>query len=127
MEAALDEALTAGYRHIDAAPVYMNEKAIGRVLKKWLDSSNINREDLFVTTKIPPPGKLYSIVCLCLFNDTFTSNTILNDLGVIKYLSAHYVCIYIPLKFLKVIEQVVLRNACDNLWKICNYRMLICI
>lgn len=61
MEAALDEALKAGYRHIDAAPVYMNEKAIGRVLKKWLDSSNINREDLFVTTKLPPPGRLYAI------------------------------------------------------------------
>lgn len=63
MEAALDEALKAGYRHIDAAPVYMNEKAIGRVLKKWLDSSNVKREDLFITTKLPPPGKLLFYIC----------------------------------------------------------------
>jgi len=66
MESALDEALKAGYRHIDAAPVYMNEKAIGRVLKKWLDSSKVKREDLFITTKLPPPGNRASCVEKCL-------------------------------------------------------------
>lgn len=75
MEAALDEALKAGYRHIDAAPAYMNEKAIGRVLKKWLDSSNVNREDLFITTKLPPPGKLCANI-VCLFMERHV-NTIL--------------------------------------------------
>lgn len=38
------------------------------------------------------------------------------------------VCIYIPLwNFEQVIEPVVLRIVCDSHWKICSYRMLICI
>jgi alcohol dehydrogenase (NADP+) len=57
VESALNEALTAGYRHIDAAPVYMNEIVIGRVLKEWIDSGKLSRTDLFITTKLPPQGK----------------------------------------------------------------------
>jgi alcohol dehydrogenase (NADP+) len=62
VESALNEALTAGYRHIDAAPVYMNEIVIGRVLKEWIDSGKLSRTDLFITTKLPPQGK-----CLIFF------------------------------------------------------------
>jgi len=62
IETALDLALKAGYRHIDAAPVYLNEKAIGRVLKKWIDSNQLKREDLFITTKLPPPANRPSCV-----------------------------------------------------------------
>lgn len=57
VELAINLALEAGYRHIDTAPVYMNEKAIGKVLKEWIDSGRIKREELFITTKLPPPGK----------------------------------------------------------------------
>ncbi|XP_011312425.1 1,5-anhydro-D-fructose reductase [Fopius arisanus] len=53
---AMEAALEAGYRHIDCAPVYQNEEAIGRVLKKWLDSGKIKRDDLFIVTKLPPTG-----------------------------------------------------------------------
>jgi len=56
LEAALDNALEAGYRHIDAAPVYLNEHVIGKVLKKWFDSGKIKREDVFIVTKLPPTG-----------------------------------------------------------------------
>lgn len=49
---ALDIALEAGYRHIDTAPVYFNEKAIGKVLKKWFDSGKLKRSDIFITTKV---------------------------------------------------------------------------
>lgn len=45
--------------HFDCAPVYLNEKAIGRVLKQWLDSGRVKREDLFITTKLPEYGKIY--------------------------------------------------------------------
>lgn len=58
VEAALNLALEAGYRHIDCAPVYLNEKAIGRVLKSWLDSNRVTREELFIVTKLPPLGKM---------------------------------------------------------------------
>ncbi|CAB0037440.1 unnamed protein product [Trichogramma brassicae] len=56
LEAAIDNALEAGYRHIDAAPVYENEHIIGKTLKKWFDSGKIKREDLFIVTKLAPSG-----------------------------------------------------------------------
>ncbi|KYN01044.1 PREDICTED: 1,5-anhydro-D-fructose reductase [Cyphomyrmex costatus] len=56
LEAAVDAALTAGYRHIDTATVYENERYIGNVIKKWLDSGRIKRSDLFIVTKVPPSG-----------------------------------------------------------------------
>ncbi|XP_076299187.1 1,5-anhydro-D-fructose reductase [Lasioglossum baleicum] len=56
LENALNAALEAGYRHIDTAPVYENEKIIGRVLRKWIDSGKIKRSDLFIVTKLPPCG-----------------------------------------------------------------------
>ncbi|ODM88548.1 Aldo-keto reductase family 1 member B10 [Orchesella cincta] len=56
METALDVALTAGYRHIDTAYLYNNERLIGNVLKKWLDSGKIKREELFIVTKLPQIG-----------------------------------------------------------------------
>ncbi|XP_046684318.1 1,5-anhydro-D-fructose reductase-like isoform X3 [Homalodisca vitripennis] len=56
VETSIDAALEAGYRHIDTAFVYMNEKAIGKALKKWFDSGKIKREDLFIVTKLPNVG-----------------------------------------------------------------------
>lgn len=41
-------ALEAGYRHIDAASVYGNEKEVGEAIRE----SGIPREDIFVTTKL---------------------------------------------------------------------------
>ncbi len=41
-------AIQAGYRLIDTAAAYMNEKAVGAAIKK----SGVAREDLFITTKL---------------------------------------------------------------------------
>lgn len=62
VEKALNEALEAGYRHIDCAPVYLNEPVIGKVLKAWFDSGKITREELFITTKLPPQANRASSV-----------------------------------------------------------------
>jgi 2,5-diketo-D-gluconate reductase A len=43
-------ALDAGYRHIDTATMYRNEEEIGRAIRE----SDVRREDLFITTKLPP-------------------------------------------------------------------------
>lgn len=43
--------------HIDCAPVYLNEKVIGKVLKEWIDAGKVKREDLFITTKLPGFGE----------------------------------------------------------------------
>jgi len=56
--------LEAGYRHIDTAPVYGNEQAIGRVLKRWLDAGKVKREELYIVTKLPPICKILSSYCI---------------------------------------------------------------
>ncbi|KAJ8932850.1 hypothetical protein NQ318_012478 [Aromia moschata] len=55
LETALNAALEIGYRHIDTAFVYQNEAVIKWVLKQWL-SLKTEREDLFITTKLPMNG-----------------------------------------------------------------------
>ena len=42
-------ALETGYRHIDTATMYGNEGEVGRALT----ASGIDREDVFITTKLP--------------------------------------------------------------------------
>ena len=49
-ESAVLEALKDGYRLIDTANAYVNEKAVGRAMKK----SGLEREDIFLETKIWP-------------------------------------------------------------------------
>lgn len=49
-EPALREALKDGYRLIDTANAYFNERAVGRAIK----ASGLKREDIFLTTKIWP-------------------------------------------------------------------------
>src|SRR5690625_4974352 len=41
-------ALQLGYRHIDTASYYANEVGVGRAIR----NSGINRDDIFVTTKV---------------------------------------------------------------------------
>ena len=47
---AVRRALDAGYRHVDTASMYRNEAEVGRALR----DSGVDRDDVFVTTKLPP-------------------------------------------------------------------------
>ncbi|GJD08632.1 Aldose reductase A [Galdieria sulphuraria] len=49
---AVRTALEAGYRHIDCAAVYGNEKEIGQVFKEIFSSGKVKRSDVFVTSKL---------------------------------------------------------------------------
>jgi diketogulonate reductase-like aldo/keto reductase len=49
-EQAVEWALEAGYRHIDTASMYRNERSVGAALRR----SGLPREDVFVTTKLMP-------------------------------------------------------------------------
>jgi len=55
---ALKVAVDIGYRHIDCAAAYENEKEIGEALKEIFASGKVKREDLWVTSKLPF-GKLH--------------------------------------------------------------------
>jgi 2,5-diketo-D-gluconate reductase A len=47
---AVRYALEVGYRHVDTATMYRNEREVGRAVR----DSGLRREDVFVTTKLPP-------------------------------------------------------------------------
>ena len=49
-ERSVYEALQCGYRMVDTANAYMNEKAVGRAIRR----SGVNREEIFVSTKLWP-------------------------------------------------------------------------
>ncbi len=49
---AVKKGIKLGYRHIDCASVYGNEKEIGSVLKLLIDEGEVKREDLWVTSKV---------------------------------------------------------------------------
>lgn len=46
------EAIRCGYRHIDCASDYGNEKEVGKGIKRALDERILTRDELFVTSKL---------------------------------------------------------------------------
>lgn len=48
VEKAITKALETGYRSVDTATIYKNEKGVGKAIKK----SGIPREEIFITTKV---------------------------------------------------------------------------
>lgn len=59
VEQAVETALRAGCKHIDAAAIYQNEKEVGEGIKK----SGVNRDDIWITSKVS--GRLSSLAVLC--------------------------------------------------------------
>lgn len=59
------EALKIGYRHIDTASIYGNEKEVGRAVK----DSKIPREEIFITSKLWNSNQGYDTT-LCSFEET---------------------------------------------------------
>jgi alcohol dehydrogenase (NADP+) len=45
-------ALDLGYRHIDAAAIYGNEAQIGAAIKGAIDAGNVQRQELWITSKL---------------------------------------------------------------------------
>lgn len=59
---AVKAALAIGYRHIDTAVLYKNETGVGEGIRE----SGIPREEIFVTTKIPPEVTTYEDAKACI-------------------------------------------------------------
>jgi len=49
---AVREAVRSGYRHIDCAAIYGNEKAIGRALAELISEGVVTRQELWITSKL---------------------------------------------------------------------------
>lgn len=56
--ASVKSALSNGVRLIDTASAYGNEKKIGQAIREAIDEGIVQREDIFVTTKIYPGSEM---------------------------------------------------------------------
>lgn len=71
VEQAVKDAIDVGYRHIDTAYRYDNEKQIGNALKAKIAEGVIKREDVFITTKVSFEGSKFQINNSSLMLDLF--------------------------------------------------------
>ncbi|XP_075867406.1 aldo-keto reductase family 1 member B10-like [Nelusetta ayraudi] len=49
---AVKEAISAGYRHFDGAPNYMNEAEVGEGVREMIDAGVVKRDELFIVSKL---------------------------------------------------------------------------
>ncbi|RCN42623.1 putative glyoxal reductase [Ancylostoma caninum] len=57
LHGVVDAALSCGYRFFDTAQVYGNEAALGRIFKELLPKYDLEREDIFITSKVSPANQ----------------------------------------------------------------------
>lgn len=49
---AIKHAIDVGYRHIDTAFLYENERQVGQAIREKIDEGVVTREEIFVVTKL---------------------------------------------------------------------------
>lgn len=76
---AVQDAVAAGYRHIDTAQAYMNERGVGEGIR----TCGVKREDLFVTTKLAAEIKTYNDAIAAIDNSLKTIGLDYLDLMII--------------------------------------------
>ena len=67
-QATVYEAIKLGYRHIDTAAVYKNEKQVGMAINQAIKEKLLSRKDLFLTTKVSPKDGGYEKTLVAIKN-----------------------------------------------------------
>jgi len=73
---AVKDAIDLGYRHIDTAFLYDNEKEIGEAIRDKIEDGSVTREDLFITTKVRSIWSKYEYLFRILNNLSFIRDLI---------------------------------------------------
>ncbi|MBV6682762.1 aldo/keto reductase [Rossellomorea sp. RS05] len=69
LEKAVETAIRIGYRSIDTAAIYQNEKSVGKGVQNAIDAGIVTREELFITSKVWNDGLSYDETIQA-YNDT---------------------------------------------------------
>lgn len=69
LEKAVETAIRIGYRSIDTAAIYQNEKSVGKGVQNAIDADLVTREELFITSKVWNDGLSYDETIQA-YNDT---------------------------------------------------------
>ena len=88
-EVSVVDAMKAGFRHIDSAEGYSNEDGTGRGIQKGLEEAGLQREELFVTTKLFPGYQPWGAP------DKTYEQTLENLKTQLKHLRLDYVDLYL--------------------------------
>ncbi|CAG2169953.1 unnamed protein product [Oppiella nova] len=103
---AVRDALEAGYRHIDTAWFYHNERDVGKGMREAIDKGVVKREDVFITTKVWPRN----------MNRRKSFDIIKNSLKELNTTYVDLVLVHWPLPFGRATAEVYkgLEDAYDN-------------
>jgi len=80
VEQAVKDAIDAGYRHIDGAFVYGNEKEVGAGIRAKIAEGVVKREEIFLTTKVGTCPAQVDFLC----NDPLLTNVFLHSCGILS-------------------------------------------
>ncbi|CAG2179898.1 unnamed protein product, partial [Oppiella nova] len=91
---AVKDALEIGYRHIDTAEAYKNEKEVGKGIHAQIGAGILKREDLFITTKVWPNGSDRKKALQTIHNSLNNLNVTYLDLVLVHWPQDNYTDIY---------------------------------
>ena len=100
VRAAVEHAISKGYRNVDAAWIYGNEGEVGEAIEAKINDGTVKREELFVATK----------ECLHKFHENDGVSKILGGLSKLYQVLFYYFCK--PMKALEYIPQAKGRCSC---------------
>jgi len=91
---AVKDALAAGYRHIDTASDYRNEKEVGKGLHESISAGVVKREDVFITTKVWPQGSDHQKALAEIHHSLTEMNLTYVDLVLVHFPQGNYSDVY---------------------------------